>query len=191
MSHCSNLVVYEAHRRRACGCRGCFPLPGRGAAPHTLPILLSLFQSIGVRQHAPNLQQICVTEGLPSEATEQSAFPILAVSRRQPAPNRLQSAKSAVSSSCLFVVLRAPSCQPRRANLPHSSIASSVARWTRAPASPESPESPAGVFSTFRGVAEPPFLRPYKGRPQTLKGFDPDPYRVSPSTPIVVDLGPL
>ena len=120
MSHCSNLVVYEAHRRRGCGCRGCFPLPGRGAAPHTLPILLSLFQSIGVRQHAPNLQQICVTEGLPSEATEQSTFPILAVSRRQPAPNRLQSAKSAVSSSCLFVVLRAPSCQPRWANLPHS-----------------------------------------------------------------------
>ena len=31
----------------------------------------------------------------------------------------------------------------------------------------------------------------YKGRPQTLKGFDPDPYRVSPSTLIVVDLGPL
>ena len=25
----------SARRRRACGCRGCFPLPGRGAAPHT------------------------------------------------------------------------------------------------------------------------------------------------------------
>ena len=26
---------YLACRRCACGCRGCFPLPGRGAAPHT------------------------------------------------------------------------------------------------------------------------------------------------------------
>ena len=25
---------HTARRRRACGCRGCFPLPGRGAAPH-------------------------------------------------------------------------------------------------------------------------------------------------------------
>ena len=41
------------------------------------------------------------------------------------------------------------------------------------------------------GVAELPFLRPYRVSPRTTKGFDPDPYRVSPSTPIVVDLGPL
>ena len=25
---------FMARRRRACGCRGCFPLPGRGAVPH-------------------------------------------------------------------------------------------------------------------------------------------------------------
>ena len=29
---------HTARRRRACGCRGCFPLPGRGAAPHILYI---------------------------------------------------------------------------------------------------------------------------------------------------------
>ena len=34
-------------------------------------------------------------------------------------------------------------------------------------------------------------LGPEKGRSQTLKGFDPDHYRVSPPTTIVVDLGPL
>ena len=30
-----------------------------------------------------------------------------------------------------------------------------------------------------------------KASSRTLKGFDPDHYRVSPSTTIVVDLGPL
>ena len=35
-SYMSYRDVYKARRRRACGCRGCFPLPGRGAAPHTL-----------------------------------------------------------------------------------------------------------------------------------------------------------
>ena len=51
------------------------------------------------------------------------------------------------------------------------------------------------LHALFSGAAEPPLLgallRPYRGRPRTLKGFDPDHYRVSPSTTIVVDLGPL
>ena len=54
-------------------------------------------------------------------------------------------------SSCLFVVLRAPSCQPRRANLPHSPNAPSVARLPRALCSLFS------VFcSLFSGAAPPP-----------------------------------
>ena len=36
-----------------------------------------------------------------------------------------------------------------------------------------------------------PFRSPLKGLSRTLKGFDPDHYRVSPPTTIVVDLGPL
>ena len=42
-----------------------------------------------------------------------------------------------------------------------------------------------------KGALKRPILRPYKGPPRTTKGFDPDHYRVSPSTTIVVDLGPL
>ena len=67
------------------------------------------------------------------------------------------------------------------------------------PAAPSVARLPRVLFSVLRslfsGAAEPPLLgallRPYRGRPRTLKGFDPDHYRVSPSTTIVVDLGPL
>ena len=59
-----------------------------------------------------------------------------------------------------------------------------LGRWVKSPRGESD-------FQASKGLLLALFLRPYRGRPRTLKGFDPDPYRVSPSTTIVVDLGPL
>ena len=59
---------------------------------------------------------------------------------------------------------------------------------------PEAVRAHCCVFAIliFLGhYCSPPIFRPHKVPFWTLKGFDPDPYRVSPSTTIVVDLGPL
>ena len=93
-------------------CRENFSLPGRGAAPHTLPILLSLPLSN---------QSACASTPKICKNLRNLRFLFWQSCRRQPAPNRLQSAKSAVPPSYIFVVLRGPLCQPRRANLPLSS----------------------------------------------------------------------
>ena len=122
------LSFSREHHRSSIGtsqtCRGCrenFSLPGRGAAPHTLPILLSLPLSN---------QSACASTPKICKNLRNLRFLFWQSCRRQPAPNRLQSAKSAVPPSWFFVVL---CVSPAGQTFHFPPTASPVARLPRAP----------------------------------------------------------
>ena len=190
-----------ARRRRACGCRGCLPLPGRGAAPHTqsanLPISQfpswPLCQPRSIRPHRRRRRQ----PGLQPPRLLQASKPLnFQASLERPAGGSRPQNLLKICEICgspplaVFVHLRGPSCsscQPRRANPPQ--FACSHTRRALAARSPFSVFRSRGRFGAsrlhalFSGARSAPFW--------TLKGFGSDHYRVSTPTTIVVDLGPL